>query len=118
MIYRVEIPKWRPTRDNELVYKHWASARRRKMDDADMIGTYVKSAGIPRALCKRRVSLEITLAGRQKQTDPFAYCKSLFDALVKCGMLVDDNANLVEWGGTTYSRGDVGKTVIVLEDVE
>jgi hypothetical protein len=64
------------------------------------------------------VSLEIVLTGRQQRTDPFSYAKSLNDALVRCGMLVDDSSEFVEWGGTVYSRGKEGSTTIVLEELE
>jgi hypothetical protein len=119
MIYRITIPKWRPTRDNQLSGgSHWAKKNRLKKTDKDFVATYAMRLGIPPATGKRRVSLEITLSGRQKETDPWAYCKSLLDALVACRMLVDDSARFVEFVPATYTRGDDGGTVIVLEDLE
>ena len=119
MIHRVTIPDWRPWPDNKLAGGvHWAVRRKRKADDADMVAAYVKQADIPHALDKRRVSLVVTLSGRQKKVDPLAYCKSLFDALVKCRMLIDDSQQFVEWGGIEFKRGERTATEIILEDCE
>ena len=60
-IHRLTIPNWRPARTNELIYRHWARARRRKKADAEMVGGYALAAGLQPATGKRRVSLEITL---------------------------------------------------------
>ena len=83
-----------------------------------MVAAYAKLADIHPAVGKRRVSLEITLVGRQRKTDPMAHAKSLLDSLVRCRMLIDDCAEFMEWGGVTWDRGSEGKTVIVLEDLE
>ena len=79
---------------------------------------YAKLAGIPNALDKRRVSLEITLVGRQKEADPDAYWLDLLDALVQSHLLIDDKDQFCEMGKVTYQRGEKSKTVIVLEEVE
>ena len=118
MIHRITIPQWRPATINWLMYaKVLRRIKLRKADD-EMVGCYARQQDIPRALGKRRVSLEITLTGRQKETDPGAYEKSLADSLVKCGMLMGDSRQFVEYGTVTYSRGVTGGTVIVLEDLE
>ena len=62
--------------------------------------------------------LEIVLTSRQKKADPYAYCKSALDALVACGMLIDDTAEFVEWIPPVYSRGKLASTTIVLTDLE
>lgn len=122
MIHKITIPNWRPVRDNQIAGGiHWSKRKKLKDGDAQMVAVYARQADAPHALGKRRVSLEIVLTGRQQETDPLAYCKSLFDALVKCRMLIDDSAQFVVWGGTTYtraSRGVRGSTTIVLEDME
>src|ERR1051326_4545648 len=103
MIHRIVIPDWRPARDNQLVYKHWGTARRLKRADVEIVGAHALVAGTPRAIGKRRVSLQIMLKGRQKEADPLAYCKSLLDALVKAHLIIDDNDRFMEWGGVARS---------------
>lgn len=117
MTWRVTIPNWRPCPDNKLAGGiHWAVRAKRKRQDADMVAVYCWDRA-PKATGKRRVRLEIVLSGRQKQVDPLAYCKSLFDALVKCGMLVDDSIEWVEFGGVTFTRGEKTSTTIILEEL-
>lgn len=118
MIHRITIPDWRPTRDNELAGgSHWAKKHRLKNRDKQFIRAYAIACNVPYATGKRRVSLEITLTGRQKEADPLAYCKSLFDALVHCQQLLDDSSKFVEWGGAVYTRGESPQTTIVITDL-
>jgi Holliday junction resolvase RusA-like endonuclease len=73
--------------------------------------------GVPPAAGKRRVSLTLTLAPRQRGADPDAYRKSLLDALTHAGMLLDDNRQGVELGPVQFIRGEHKATAILLEDV-
>ncbi len=115
---RIIIPRWRPWPDNKLAGGiHWAVRKKRKDMDKSMVAVYADMSGTPKATGKRRVQLEIILTGRQKMTDPMAYAKSLLDALVHCGLLIDDTGEWVEWIPPVYTRGDVGVTTIVLEDL-
>lgn len=114
----VEIPKWHPARLNAIV-GHWGKRSRLKKADRELVWAYTRN--IAPAAGKRRVSLIIVLAGRQKVCDPDAYWKSLLDALVQARMLVDDSPEWVELGpvefmwarDTTYSQG----TIILLDDI-
>ena len=63
------------------------------------------------------MSLEITLAPRQRAGDPDAYWKSLLDALVRARLLVDDRRQYVELGAVTFARGKAKRTVVTLEDL-
>jgi hypothetical protein len=117
MIHKITIPYWRPAALNTLMRSHWSTSGKLKKSDANIISAYAFCAGIPKATGKRRVSLEITLTGLQRQTDPDSYQKSTLDGLVKCGMLLEDNAASVEWGGVSYDRIGEAKTTIVLEDL-
>lgn len=119
MIHRIVIQNWRPWPDNKIAGGiHWAVRRKRKEQDANTVGAYALIYRVPPALDKRKVSLVVTLSGRQKPVDPLAYCKSLFDALVKCRMLIDDSQQFVEWGGIEFRKGKETATEIILEDVE
>ena len=116
MIHKITIPNWRPAALNTLMRSHWSTPGKLKKSDAAMIAGYALQAGIPKATGKRRVSLEITLTGRQRQVDPDSYQKSTLDGLVKCGQLLDDNAASVEWGCVWYSRiGEAGTTIILTD---
>lgn len=117
MTHRIPIKRWRPASLNQLMSGHWRAKHRLKLADRELVGMYAVQAGVPKAEGKRRVSLEIVLQGRQQEADPDAYWKSLLDALVYAGLLVDDSREWCELGAVTYSRGDEGSTTIVLEDV-
>jgi hypothetical protein len=59
----------------------------------------------------------LTLGPRQRGGDPDAYFKSVLDALVRAGLLIDDNRQGAELGDVTFARGLARRTEIVLEDV-
>ena len=100
--FTIEIPRWHPVPLNKLMNCHWGKRDRLKKDDQQMIFGYTRN--IPKAEGKRRVSLHITLDKGQRAFDPDAYTKSLNDALVAVGMLVDDNRQHVELMPVTFSR--------------
>ncbi len=116
--YRLFLPSWRPTPKNALLGRHWGVKASKKRGDLDMIRAYALVNRTPEAKGKRRVSLEIVLTGRQKQVDEDAYMLSLFDALKRSRMIVDDSPRWLEWGGIVYSRDGEPGTTIVLSEVE
>lgn len=74
------------------------------------------SARVPTAERKRRVTLLVTLRPRQRAADPDAYWKSLLDALVCCGALVNDSRKWVELAPVEYTRGRRPAMTVTLED--
>lgn len=116
--YRVEIPGWHPARLNQLLDRCWQRAYRRKKADLKVVAAYVRVVQrVPKAAGKRRVSLTIRLGPRQRAGDPDAYWKSLLDALVGCGLLVDDSRQWVELAPVSFERGERAATVLVIEDL-
>lgn len=107
---------WQPARLNDLL-GHWSRRARLKRADRDVIAAYARLAGVPSARGRRRVSLLITLAPRQRAPDPDSLWKSTLDALVRCGLLLDDDRFGVELGPVTFDRGPARQTAITLEDV-
>jgi hypothetical protein len=118
MRHEFTIPDFLPHTLNELIGVHWGTRSRRKREDRLLIGAYAKLAGIPLAACKRRVAVTLTLAPRQRGADPDAFQKSLGDAMVCAGLLVDDGPRWVEWLPVRYERGPRRATRIEMEDVE
>jgi hypothetical protein len=112
----VVICGWHPTRLNQLLEGHWASRQRRKDADADLIAIECLRFGVPRAVGRRRVSLELWMGKGERRGDPDAYWKGLLDGLVRCGVLKDDGPRWVDLGPVTYGRDGHRRTVIVLED--
>jgi len=110
----VTIPNWHPVTLNTIINNHWSVGHKRKKADARIIATYF--AHLPKAVGKRRVSLCIILGKGQRAADPDAYHKSLLDALVKCGQLVNDSYKWVELAPVKFIRGEMS-TVILLEDL-
>lgn len=121
MIHRIEIAGWRPATANELMNCHWRTKHKLKKRDVEFVGVYAHMKGFATMYTplRRRVSLEITLTGHQKQADPDAYWKSLLDALVQSELLKDDSREWCELGTVTYRCGskEEAGTVIVLEDL-
>ncbi len=124
--HRIEILLWKPCALNKLLYaRNWAIREKLKKADAKVVADCASLHQTPPCTGKRRVSLEIVLQGRQQEADIDAYLKTVLDALVNCGMLIDDKAKFVEWGGVKYTRGPAqwGQTTvpwgtaIVLEDI-
>lgn len=89
----------------------------RKRADRELVAEWAANAGIPAATGKRRVRLTIVLAPRQRAGDPDAYQKSLGDALVQCGLLVNDSRQWVEWVPPQFARGELARMFVELEDV-
>ena len=114
-VHRITIPRWHPATVNQLLRSVKGRIRLKKTD-RELIGWYARCARITRATGRRRVSLEITLGPRQRASDPDAYWKSLLDALVQAGLLIDDTRQHVELGSVEFNRGPEHQTVILLED--
>lgn len=117
--YVIRIPGWRPTPLNKLLAVHWRKRSKYKKADAEMIAVYAKMCCIPPAdqFTRRRVSVEITLSGRQQEADVDAYWKSLLDGLVACGALWDDDTRHCVTCDPKYVRGQKMGTVVTLVDV-
>lgn len=115
MSITIEIPNYIPAALNQYVGKHWAVMAKLKKHDKFIIGVYCRK--LEKASKKRRVDCHYVLAKGMKARDPDSYWKSVFDALVHAGMLVDDSPKWVELGNVEYSRGIVKKTIIALTDI-
>lgn len=113
--YVIEIPGWHPTPLNKLLHSHWATAGRLKASDYEMIWAY--SFVVPLATGKRSVEIIITLAPRQRATDPDSPHKSVADGLVKRGLLKNDSHLWVEWLPVRFERGSRKATRIILRDM-
>lgn len=108
------IPNHHPAALNQYIGKHWSVGHKLKRLDKEMVLSY--SRHIVPASTKRRVDFTIILGRGQKARDPDAYTKSLGDALVHAGMLVDDSHKWVEWGNVEYLRG-IKATIITLTEI-
>lgn len=115
----IEIPRWHPARLNQLLNSHWGLRSKLKKQDRAIVAGHAGGfrSMATKATGRRRVSLVITLAPRQRGGDPDAYWKSLLDALVKNGLLIDDSRTWCELGPVEYRRGAEMATTIILEDV-
>lgn len=104
--FEITIPDWHHARLNTLL-GHWGKRHKMKKVDRDTVSLFCLQAS--KATRRRRVSLIIGLGPRQRGADPDAYWKSLLDALVRTGMIVDDSGKWVELGPVQFVRkGDPG----------
>ncbi len=116
MKHTIMIPGWAPVTLNQLIGRHWRVVARLKKSDRQTVALYARD--VPRATGKRRVTLRLTLAPRQRATDPDASWKVLLDSLVACGALVNDNRQNVELAPVEFVRGKARVTEIFLEDID
>lgn len=114
--WRIEIPDWRPKTTNELLALHYRARSGAKRIDAEMIGTYAALVGVPKATGRRRIDLEIRKRMGRSLDEDNAW-KSLKDALVRLGLLVDDSPRWCDQGTPTFPRGP-RRTVITLTDLD
>ena len=115
-MHRIIIPDWVPVSVNQLT-RSWRRANRLKAHDREMVAVYARVQQVPAAICKRRVSVTITVDHAGHRPDPDNLLKSLLDALVQCGRLVDDSIQWCELGPVVVEIGSMRQTVIQLEDV-
>jgi Holliday junction resolvase RusA-like endonuclease len=113
--YRLEILNWHPASANMLDRNRWVRYSCKKRD-AKMVRGYALAGQVPPATCKRRVSVTLEYSTRRWHMDPENAQKSLLDALVNVGLLVDDNQKWKEMGVWESVRTGRAATVIVLED--
>lgn len=120
MTYRIAIPDWKPTSVNSLLRSHWSRRSKIKTADADMVAVYARIAGVPQASGKRRVSISVLVKPGKggRLPDPDNLLKSTLDALVKCGLLLDDSADRCSIGSIDVERGSETSTAIYLQDLE
>ena len=116
MIHILDIPKWHPTRLNQLL-GHWSKPHKRKKADRLIVWQSSLASKIPKATGKRRLTLHIILKKWQRGADPDGYFKSLNDALVHAGLLKNDSKEWVELSPVIYSRGENWGSRIILEDL-
>jgi Holliday junction resolvase RusA-like endonuclease len=117
-VHRLWIPHWRPTALNRILYSTVRARIALKRADAEIVRGYALLTGTPAATGPRRVSLEITLHGRQREADVDAYWKIVLDALVSAKLLLGDDIRSARLGEVSYRRGGDWGTAIVLEELE
>jgi Holliday junction resolvase RusA-like endonuclease len=115
--YELVIPNWRPTSVNLLLSRNPRSRTKFKRRDAEMILAHAILARVPRALGPRRVSYRVTVPAWRHAPDPSNILKSAEDALVSCGLLIDDSARWYRIGEVDVVVGGALETVISLEDL-
>jgi hypothetical protein len=114
--FTLVIDDWQPHRLNRLLGCHYGTRSRRKRFDREVVALEALSRRIPPASDCRRVDVTVTLAPRQRAGDPDGWWKSLLDALVAAGLLVDDSARWCELGEVRFERGRKRRTTITLTD--
>lgn len=115
-LHTLRLTGWVPASVNSL-FGHWARRQRKKRFDRDMVALEALAQAVPMATGKRRVTVRIEVSGRAGVPDPDNVLKSLLDALVRSGLLVDDSGDWCELAGVTVTRGQQTVTVVTLEDV-
>ncbi len=112
--WTARIHGWHPAPLNQLMRGPFIAARLKKQDKR-VVGKWL--AALPRAAGKRRLTLTITLAPRQRAVDPDGWWKSLLDACVYHGFLRDDNRQSVELMPVEFERGETKATTLRIEEI-
>jgi hypothetical protein len=115
--WTIHLPGFHPTKLNQLLTSHWATAGRLKKRDLRTIQKALWVYPVPMAKGKRRLTLIITLGKGERGADPDAFFKVVCDSLVHLGLLVDDNRQGVELSPVVFERGAERATTIILEDL-
>src|SRR5262245_29869941 len=89
------IPRWHPATMNQML-RSVRTRMRLKKRDREMIWAYAMKQHIAKAEGLRRVQLSILLRPGKLPADADAYWKSLLDALVQAGLLLNDTIAAVE----------------------
>ncbi len=116
--YEISVPNYRPPTSNALFRAKFRGRMALERECRQLIRCY--SRGVPQAAGKRRVSMAVTLAVRQRLPDADEQCyKAVLDALANCGLLIDDSRRWCECVPTEFvpSRQRQPHTLITLEDV-
>src|SRR5262245_1700587 len=101
---------------HDLVEGHWSNEYQLQNVDRAMVAAYASI--VPKAKGPRQVSLHIVLNKGQRAPGPDRHCKSLCDAVVHAGALIDDNRQHIELAPVMCSRDpQAWGSVIRLEDV-
>jgi hypothetical protein len=116
MTWHVTIANWRPRTVNELLSMHWRACGRAKAGDMNVIAIHCYAAKVPKATGRRAVSIRMVCA-KGRSLDPDAVPKSLLDALVQAGYLMDDNTTWLQFDGCTIERGKQLSTNITIRDI-
>lgn len=110
------VPDWHPSRINELSALPLGGYKRKKRDRI-IIAWRASMCGVPRASGKRLLRLILLFPKGKRMGDPDSYWKSLCDALVQCGALVNDSKDWVELAPVEYFRGATMMSIVILEDL-
>ncbi len=116
--YEISLPNYRPPRTNELFRAKMRGRMALERECKQFVDFY--GSHVPKATGKRRVSMVVTLAVRQRMPDSDENClKAVLDSLVACSLLVDDSRVWCECVPTEFvlSRKRQPNTLITLEDV-
>lgn len=119
MTHTLIIPDWTPVRTNQWIGKWWRTRYKLGREQNEIIAVARICHDTPKAVGCRRVSLEVHgWPGKRTIPDLDAFDKLFLDALVKCGLLLDDGAKgLVGRMEVKIVRSKTRKTIITLEDV-
>lgn len=117
LTHMLHIANWLPATVNQLLHAgRWGW--KLKKADRERVALHAKLVGVPPAAGKRRVTLTLTMGHRMRTPDPDGVWKSVLDALVKCGALLDDRKECVELAPVRFERAKTKATTILLEDCE
>ena len=116
---RFFVPHWFPVSANKLVKKNWRVASRYLKKDAEIVATYARLERIVPATGKREVSLRFLYPKGKRMYDENNLTKSLYDAMHRAGMLVNDSPKWLKQGTVDSLRVDdaLWGTEVVLVDL-
>lgn len=119
MRYRVEIPLRLPSCNSYIneCRKNRYSAAKMKADTENQIGLYLKK--LPHMKKPVRITFHWIEPNRRRDLDGISFGKKfILDALVKCGVLTDDNRKCVTAFTDDFDYGVEAKVILEIEEVE
>jgi len=113
--WQLVIDGWHPMRLNQAI-RHWVVMKQAKDEATNLLALAARSAGCTNAIGKRAVALK--LEGFRVCPDADAYDKVVLDAMVRSGLLRnDDNQGIHQRLIFQSVRGGERRTTILIGDV-
>lgn len=114
------LPGFLPVSTNEDRGHHWSVKARIAKAVRNVVAFHAKRQGLCRATTPRSVGLRLVLPKGQRGCDKDNLKKSLWDALVHAGLLVNDSPRWCHEGPIEYVRhgGALRETFVILTDEE
>lgn len=117
------VPRWCPPSINQVIGGHWSKLNKLKGQLSNLLGAHAVAAGVPRVsyTYRPRRAIGLTVKGwgnGATMPDEDNLLKLFLDSARRCGLIVDDRKDWVEWSKPLLLRSDHDEAVVSVADLE